>query len=89
MTAEHFSVSGRVQGVGFRYFVQSTAGRLGLSGWVRNLPDGSVEGVAAGDPETLQRFAQALRKGPAMSRVDSVHTAPYSGQVGSGFEILR
>ena len=70
--ARRFVVSGRVQGVGFRYFTQDTARREGLTGVVRNLPDGRVEAVAEGDRESLDRFEAALRRGPSHARVDSV-----------------
>jgi acylphosphatase len=70
--ARRYVVSGRVQGVGFRYFTQDTARREGLAGVVRNLPDGRVEAVAEGDSEALGRFEVALRRGPARARVDSV-----------------
>jgi acylphosphatase len=70
--ARRYVVSGRVQGVGFRYFTQDTARREGLAGVVRNLPDGRVEAVAEGDSDALGRFEVALRRGPARARVDSV-----------------
>ncbi|HYU80410.1 MAG TPA: acylphosphatase [Vicinamibacterales bacterium] len=70
--ARRFLVSGRVQGVGFRYFTQDIAEREGVSGRVRNLPDGRVEVVAEGDEETLGRFEAALRRGPSHARVDDV-----------------
>jgi acylphosphatase len=70
--ARRYVVSGRVQGVGFRYFTQDTARREGLTGVVRNLPDGRVEAVAQGDLESLERFEAALRRGPSHARVDSV-----------------
>lgn len=58
-------VRGHVQGVGFRYFARDAARRLGLRGWVRNLPDGrTVEALAAGSPEAVERFLAALREGP-------------------------
>ena len=66
------TVIGRVQGVGFRYFTQDTARREGLTGVVRNLPDGRVEAVAQGDLESLERFEAALRRGPSRARVDSI-----------------
>lgn len=66
------SVSGRVQGVGFRYFVAETAKSLGLSGYVRNLPDGRVEVAARGRREELERLAAALRKGPPGALVQDV-----------------
>jgi acylphosphatase len=63
-------INGRVQGVGYRYFAQSQAQRLGLRGFARNLPDGSVEVVAAGEREALVLFARTLGKGPASARVE-------------------
>ncbi len=68
----HFLVRGRVQGVGFRWFVQREAAALALSGWVRNTEDGHVEVVAKGDPAVLDALRQALRRGPRGSRVDAV-----------------
>jgi acylphosphatase len=68
----HYLVKGRVQGVGFRWFVHREAAALDLSGWVRNTEEGHVEVVAAGEPETLAELAQALRKGSRGSRVDAV-----------------
>lgn len=63
---------GRVQGVGFRYFVQREAQKLGLSGWVRNLRSGQVEVAAEGSREDLQSLLEALRKGPPMAWVERV-----------------
>jgi acylphosphatase len=68
----HFLIQGRVQGVGFRWFVHREASELNLRGWVRNTEDGHVEVVAVGEPETLAELAQALRKGSRGSRVDAV-----------------
>ncbi|HTV81831.1 MAG TPA: acylphosphatase [Acidobacteriaceae bacterium] len=68
----HFLVRGRVQGVGFRWFVQREAAALQLNGWVRNTEDGHVEVVAAGDPTSLDGLRQTLRRGPRGSRVDAV-----------------
>ncbi|HET8625224.1 MAG TPA: acylphosphatase [Gemmatimonadales bacterium] len=67
-----FVVSGRVQGVGFRWFVLRQAEREGLTGFARNLPDGSVEVLATGDVVALERLAAALRVGPPHARVDNV-----------------
>ena len=68
----HYLVKGRVQGVGFRWFVHREAEPLGLKGWVRNTEDGHVEVVAAGEPDDLDALAAALRKGSRGSRVDAV-----------------
>jgi len=66
----HFLVQGRVQGVGFRWFVQREASELDLRGWVRNTEDGHVEVVAAGKPGDLNELRASLRRGPRGSRVD-------------------
>jgi acylphosphatase len=68
--ARRYRVSGRVQGVGFRFFVSEAADREGLHGWVCNLPDGAVEASAEGEREALDRFEQRLRQGPRLARVD-------------------
>ena len=68
----HYLVKGRVQGVGFRWFVQREASEIGLKGWVRNTDEGDVEIVAAGDLEDLTELKDALRKGSRGSRVDAV-----------------
>ncbi len=75
MTVErlHARVEGRVQGVGFRHFVWKQAQALGLTGWVRNRRDGSVEVVAEGPAAALDALVRALRQGPPASRVDAVH----------------
>jgi len=61
-----------VQGVGFRYFAQDAARREGLHGYVTNHDDGSVEAVAEGEIESVDRFEMALRRGPSRSRIDRV-----------------
>jgi acylphosphatase len=68
----HYLVKGRVQGVGFRWFVHQEAAEIGLRGWVRNTDQGHVEIVAAGRPEELAELKEALRKGSRGSRVDAV-----------------
>ena len=68
----HFLVRGRVQGVGFRWFVQREASELELRGWVRNTEDGDVEVVAAGDPADMAELRASLKRGPLGSRVDRV-----------------
>ena len=72
MTARRFLVSGRVQGVGFRWFVAHLAPDLGLRGRVRNLPDGRVEVLAAGPDPALRELEAALIAGPPAARVDGV-----------------
>ncbi|MGH7560513.1 MAG: acylphosphatase [Gemmatimonadales bacterium] len=67
-----FLVSGAVQGVGYRFFARRTALRLGVTGWVRNLPDGRVECLAVGTAEAVAAFAAELRRGPPFARVDRV-----------------
>ena len=71
--ARRYIISGRVQGVGFRFFTEATAQREGVAGWVRNLPDRSVEVVAEGDADAVERFERAVRRGPLGARVDHVH----------------
>jgi len=70
--AKRFVVTGRVQGVGYRYYVQDHAAVEGVHGFVRNLPDGSVEAVVEGDDESVLRVERALRRGPASARVEHV-----------------
>jgi len=69
---QHFLVKGRVQGVGFRWFVQREAAEIGLRGWVRNTDGGDVEVLAAGEPDQLKDLALALGRGSRGSRVDEV-----------------
>ncbi len=69
---EHYLVKGRVQGVGFRWFVQREAAELGLRGWVRNTDEGHVEVVAAGEEAELRELRLAVEKGSRGSRVDAV-----------------
>ena len=68
----HVRISGRVQGVGFRWFVREEARRLGLSGWVANLPSGDVEVEAGGERSSLERLRRALHVGPTGARVDQM-----------------
>ena len=66
----HFLIQGRVQGVGFRWYVHREASELDLRGWVRNTEDGDVEVVATGSAEDLAELRRSLRRGPRGSRVD-------------------
>ena len=74
--ARRFVVTGRVQGVGFRNFVEHLAGKINVNGYVRNLRDGSVEVLAMGTPEKLQALRRGLEKGPMMARVSGVSEEP-------------
>jgi len=65
-------ISGRVQGVGFRYFTQDAAAREGVTGWVRNLADGRVEAYLEGESDSVTRVERAIRQGPRGARVDHV-----------------
>ena len=76
MATKRFIVKGRVQGVGFRWFVEREAAMLGLAGWVRNNDDGTVEVLASGDDGPLQSLRDKLNQGPRASRVDSVDEHP-------------
>jgi acylphosphatase len=72
VTTLHVRISGRVQGVGFRWFVREEARRLGLSGWVANLPSGEVEVRASGEGSSLDRLRRALEVGPTSAGVELV-----------------
>jgi acylphosphatase len=67
-----YLISGRVQGVGFRWFVEREAVQLGVSGWVRNCDDGDVEVMATGTPDKLSALRRKLEQGPRAARVDHV-----------------
>ena len=71
-----YVVSGRVQGVGFRWFVEREAATLGITGWVRNRDDGRVEVMATGTREQLRALDARLREGPRAARVDEVAVSP-------------
>ena len=87
--AVQFLVRGRVQGVGFRWFAMREATRLKLMGYVRNLPDGSVEVCAQGTPAALDALAAALANGPPAGRVAGVEKQelPHEIDLGNSFEI--
>lgn len=70
------SITGRVQGVGYRDWVMVIAHRLGVTGWVRNRVDGSVEALVVGDDTAVGQMIEACRRGPAMARVDAVDVEP-------------
>jgi acylphosphatase len=72
LQARRFYISGMVQGVGFRFFAQRVAGRLGIAGYVKNLPDGRVEVYAIGTGEQLRAMRGELKHGPGAASVDEV-----------------
>lgn len=83
-------VTGRVQGVWFRYYTQQEAERLGLNGWAKNQADGSVEVVAVGETHQLEQLHQWLHQGSPKSTVNSVSYETYSEvtTINEGFQIL-
>ena len=86
--ARRYLITGRVQGVGFRYFTQRVAVQHGISGWVRNTPDGGVEVEAEADADALHQFERQISTGPAGAHVDQVSTTEVAvGPVHSGFSI--
>jgi acylphosphatase len=86
--ARRYVVAGRVQGVGFRWFMHDAAAREGVHGWVRNLADGGVEVMVEGDAESVDRLEAAIRRGPASARVERVEVEEHApaGRI-TGFEI--
>jgi acylphosphatase len=78
----HVIVSGRVQGVAYRYFAEKRAASLGVTGWVRNLYDGRVEVLAEGDRADLELFLGELRKGPRLAQIEDfeIRWAAYTGE---------
>lgn len=88
MITKRYVVRGRVQGVGFRFFAVRAAGRHQVTGWVRNLPDGSVECLASGAPESLDAYRRDLERGPIAARVaavDEMETGTHEDL--AGFEV--
>jgi acylphosphatase len=85
----HFLIQGRVQGVGFRWFVHREASELDLCGWVRNTEDGDVEVVAHGDEQNLAELRASLRRGPRGSRVDRLIEHSLNDSEGAGLSSFR
>lgn len=82
-------VRGIVQGVGFRFFAERSARALGVRGWVRNCPDGSVECVVEGDEAAVEDYLKRLEKGPSGARVDGVDVQPVPPEGIAAFEVRR
>jgi acylphosphatase len=87
-SAALLTVSGLVQGVGYRAWTVRQAQRLGLAGWVRNMPSGEVETLAQGDKKSLDAFVEALNSGPPYSRVDRVTVQTVQLANLSGFNVV-
>jgi acylphosphatase len=85
--ARRYIVRGRVQGVGYRYFAQQSASQVGVSGYARNLDDGTVEVYAVGTPEQLSELAGLLRKGPPFADVRGVDEIEAPVEQRTGFRI--
>jgi acylphosphatase len=77
-TIRQVTIRGRVQGVGFRYWVEQEASARGLEGWVRNRRDGSVEALFAGPADVVSEMIAVCRRGPASARVEAVQEEPAS-----------
>ena len=86
-TAKRWIVRGRVQGVGYRFFALRAASKLGLSGYARNLDDGSVEVYAVGSADTLSELARKLHLGPTGADVRAVEETPADLRTRYGFTI--
>lgn len=86
-TARQVLISGRVQGVGFRWFVRAEAQDLGLAGWVRNLRDGRVEVFIEGREAALEALCAQLRRGPPGARVEAVDVRPRPSAGQTSFEL--
>ena len=80
----HVIADGLVQGVAYRFFAEKYAARLGITGWVRNLPDGRVEVLAEGTGDHVEAFLERLKEGPSLARVDAfdVRREPATGEFG-------
>lgn len=90
MERRRYRVRGRVQGVGFRYWLRQHAERLALRGWVRNCADGSVELEALGDADAHARLRELLRDGPRHAHVDAVDDlTPTERELGVGFDVVH
>lgn len=89
MPERQFRVQGKVQGVGFRWWTRSVAQRLGITGTVRNLPDGSVEVRASGSAEALAELRQELETGPGGAEVSLIEEQPASDVPTDRFDITR
>jgi acylphosphatase len=86
-TAVDVTVTGRVQGVSFRYYTQEEATRLGVTGWVSNEPDGTVAGHLEGEAGAVDALVDWCRTGPRMARVERVDVRPGDDEGATSFEV--
>jgi acylphosphatase len=86
VAARHLRIHGRVQGVGFRYSMQREAARLGVSGWVRNRRDGSVEALAQGSDEAVAALVEWARRGPPGAQVTALNVSEGVPETAASFE---
>ncbi|MFB7250576.1 acylphosphatase [Microbacterium sp. NPDC056234] len=87
MTSVKVIVSGRVQGVGYRWFVHGLAAENGITGWVRNRRDGTVEAELHGDQVRIDRVVHAMRTGPCHARIEAIEVLELPEAAVEGFEI--
>lgn len=87
--AAHLTIRGRVQGVGYRAWTAQKARTLGLSGWVRNRPDGSVEAVIAGTDTLVAAMIAECQSGPPPARVDDLDVTEWNEPVERGFDVRK
>jgi acylphosphatase len=84
---KHLQIEGRVQGVGFRFYMERKARAIGITGWVRNRTDGSVEALVQGSAEAVEAIIVVARRGPPSAKVTGVRIADADGQF-SAFDLL-
>ena len=87
VVGRHLRLTGHVQGVFFRVWAQGHARELGISGWIRNCPDGSVEAHLAGEEEAVGRMIERMRNGPSNARVDDVEVEEAAPEPPGRFEV--
>lgn len=85
----HVYISGNVQGIGFRQFLKYNARKLNIKGWVKNLPDGRVEALFAGNQSNIEKMVEFSRKGPFLAEVKSLKTEKLPDQKLYSFDIIK
>lgn len=85
----HVYISGNVQGIGFRQFIKHKAQELNIKGWVKNLPDGRVEVMLAGDQANIKKMLEFCRKGPFLAEVKRLKTEELPDQKFESFDIIK